>query len=111
MSVDVVVPPDTPYYALVVQVVSAGHVDLGPRPAELVRRAIASGREAARAERLGRADLLASRWLACVQLWHVAGDSHRATLARRRADPGRPIDTVIELVCDELAEQLHSLEG
>ena len=103
-SAELIVPPDTVDDELVVQIVDATDVDHGPRPSDLVRQAVRSGRDAARADRLGRSEDARRRWSTCAALWARAGDDHRTTLALRRAEGSFDHLPVIPLVCDQLTE-------
>lgn len=102
---EVVIPPDTADDEIEIQVL--GRQELAapaPRRIDLITAAVAAGRDAARADRLGRPD---DGWLRCASLWALADDPLRADKALELSRSGRPVglfgpsllaDRVTELV-------------
>lgn len=101
----VVIPPTAPA-DLVVDVVTDPSPPLAAPAHDLLRLAVATGREAARLTRLGDTAAAAARWEDCARHWERLGDPQRAALARnhgQRSDGRRTrTDPVGVLVSDGL---------
>lgn len=104
---EVVVPADASDEDLEVRVAGSDELRaLLGRPTEVIRAAVTAGREAARADRLGRTSISRTRWEHCAELWAGVGDRQRSRLAFEYAH-GRTVQARSpSSTTDEIAETL-----
>lgn len=101
---DLIVPPDVPDDDLRIEVIDPEDVHaIDGRPAELIRRAVELGREAARQTRVHGPSAAAMIWRSCAEVWQIVGDVGRAELARSMVDDNGSGPHLSPYLADEVA--------